>query len=131
VVGHLPKDKHTGKLIDVWTSAMAESGLAQVDINNGVADLLACKDANEVRTAPREQLRGLLRQQKRLLAWSECQTAGPKAFLSFHGLQLLRPTNSFSLLQILNVKKAALLAAKAMQNWVVPKVEDVVDSGAE
>lgn len=33
-------------------------------------------------------------------------------------------------LQILNVKKAALLAAKAMQNWVVPKVEDVVDSGA-
>lgn len=48
VVGHLPKDKHTGKLIDVWTSAMTESGLTQVDINNGVADLLACKDANEV-----------------------------------------------------------------------------------
>ncbi len=27
------------------------------------------------------------------------------------------------------MKKAALLAAKAMQNWVVPKVEEVVDAG--
>ncbi|GFR48098.1 hypothetical protein Agub_g9783 [Astrephomene gubernaculifera] len=77
VLGQLPKDKHTGKLIEVWNAAVANSGLQQVDVNGGVADLLACKDANE----------------------------------------------------ILNVKKAALLAAKAMQNWVVPKVEDVVDSG--
>ncbi|KAG2482945.1 hypothetical protein HYH03_018170 [Edaphochlamys debaryana] len=77
VMGQLAKDKHTGKLMDVWTQAVTDSGLEQVDISGGVADLLACKDANEV----------------------------------------------------LNVKKAALLAAKAMQNWVVPKVEDVVDSG--
>ncbi|GIL93381.1 hypothetical protein Vretifemale_20793, partial [Volvox reticuliferus] len=77
VVGHLPKDKHTGKLHEVWVAALGASGMSTVDINSGIADLLAIKDSNE----------------------------------------------------ILNVKKAALLAAKAMQNWVVPKVEDVVDSG--
>lgn len=42
-------------------------------------------------------------------------------------IDFLYHTNAYA--QVLNVKKAALLAAKAMQNWVVPKVEDVVDSG--
>ncbi len=48
VVGQLPKDKHTGKLVEVWNSALAGSGLAQVDVSGGIADLLAVKDANEV-----------------------------------------------------------------------------------
>lgn len=49
MVGQLPKDKHTGKLVEVWNSALAGSGLAQVDVSGGIADLLAVKDANEVR----------------------------------------------------------------------------------
>eukprot|EP00798_Chlamydomonas_sp_ICE-L_P025578 gene25578-11229_t len=77
VVGSLPRDKHEGKLFELWASNCSESGLAFVDAAPGLADLLSCKDASET----------------------------------------------------LNIKKAAMLGSKVMKEFVVGKVEQIVDDG--
>ncbi|KAG1678588.1 hypothetical protein FOA52_012595 [Chlamydomonas sp. UWO 241] len=74
-VGVLPKDKHTGKVSELFESLLAESQLPTVDCSAGLADLLATKDPSEV----------------------------------------------------LNVKKAAMLASKVMKDFVVPQIEAIVD----
>eukprot|EP00955_Chlamydomonas_euryale_P086243 364199-Chlamydomonas_euryale.AAC.5 len=74
-VGMLPKDKHTGKVAEVYESVLDKSGLELVDCHSGLADLLAIKDPSEV----------------------------------------------------LNVKKAAMLASKVMKDFVVPQIERIVD----
>ncbi len=48
LVGSLPKDKHEGKVAELWGSCCADSGLAFVDASAGFAELLAPKDASEV-----------------------------------------------------------------------------------
>lgn len=77
VLGHLPKDKHTGKFVDVYNSVMAESGMSMVDVASAFADLLAVKDAAE----------------------------------------------------IMNHKKAAMLAARVVKDFVVGKIESIIDEG--
>jgi len=77
VVGTLPKDKHDGKVAELFIRVFADSGLTQVDASGGFADLLSCKDQTE----------------------------------------------------ILNVKKAAMLASKVMQQFVVTKIEGILDDG--
>lgn len=74
-IGCLPKEKHEGKFYELWTSMLGDSGLTQVDVAAGFADLLSCKDPAE----------------------------------------------------ILNVKKAALLASKVMSGFVVQKIEQIID----
>ena len=75
VVGTLPKDKHTGKFVELYEAKLGGTELATVDVSLGCADLLSCKDAAEV----------------------------------------------------LNVKKAAMLAAKVMKDFVVTKIEEIID----
>ena len=58
VLGQLPKDKHAGKVIEVWTAAGAEAGVACVVVSGGMSDLLACKDPNEVRSGRRSRRGG-------------------------------------------------------------------------
>ncbi|KAL6764928.1 global transcription factor [Haematococcus lacustris] len=76
-VGTLPKDKHSGKFWEMATSAIASSGLQQLDVGAGFADLLARKDNAE----------------------------------------------------ILNHKKAAMLASRVMNDFVIQKIEGVIDEG--
>lgn len=48
MLGTLRKDKHEGKLHQLWTSTLAEAGLTIVDAAAGLADVLAVKDVAEV-----------------------------------------------------------------------------------
>uniref|UniRef100_A0A7S0S408 FACT complex subunit n=1 Tax=Chlamydomonas leiostraca TaxID=1034604 RepID=A0A7S0S408_9CHLO len=76
-VGTLPKDKHSGKFVEVYNTVIAESGLATVDVASGFADLLAVKDPAE----------------------------------------------------IMNHKKAAMLAARVVKDFVLAKIETIIDEG--
>ena len=48
LVGHLPKDKHEGKVVELFSQLLTDSGIASVDVAAGVAELLSKKDAGEV-----------------------------------------------------------------------------------
>ncbi|KAK6777074.1 hypothetical protein RDI58_023791 [Solanum bulbocastanum] len=75
VIGYIAREAPEGKLLEIWTDKMRNSSLTLSDISNGLADLFAVKEQNE----------------------------------------------------IVNVKKAAYLTASAMKNFVVPKLEKVID----
>ncbi|KAL3843575.1 hypothetical protein ACJIZ3_000978 [Penstemon smallii] len=74
-VGYISKEAPEGKLLEIWADKLKDSGLQLCDITNGLSDLFAVKDKNEI----------------------TC------------------------------IKKAAYLTALAMKNFVVPKVEKVID----
>ncbi|KAL8506987.1 hypothetical protein ACS0TY_017753 [Phlomoides rotata] len=74
-VGHIAREAPEGKLLEIWSDKLKGSGLKLIDISNGLSQLFAVKDKNE----------------------------------------------------ILCIKKAAYLTASAMKNFVVPKVEKVID----
>ncbi|KAL0335383.1 UNVERIFIED_CONTAM: FACT complex subunit SPT16 [Sesamum radiatum] len=74
-VGYIAREAPEGKLLEIWTDKLKGSGLTLSDISNGLSDLFAVKDKNEI----------------------TC------------------------------IKKAAYLTACAMKNFVVPKVEKVID----
>lgn len=65
------QDKPEGKLTDMWSAALSESGLPTTDVASALADLLSVKDENE----------------------------------------------------IINVKKAAFMAASVMKSSTVPRLE--------
>ncbi len=50
LVGTLPKDKHEGKIAELFGQLANDpaSGLTLIDASAGLADLLSCKDASEV-----------------------------------------------------------------------------------
>jgi len=48
VVGSLPKDKHTGKVFEMYTKVMGESGLQLVDVSSGFAELFSIKEGPEL-----------------------------------------------------------------------------------
>ncbi|XP_059313362.1 FACT complex subunit SPT16-like [Lycium ferocissimum] len=75
VIGYIAREGPEGKLLEAWTKKIKDSGLQLSDITNGLSDLFAVKDQNE----------------------------------------------------LVNVKKAAHLTASAMKNFVVPKLEKVID----
>ncbi|KAI3445461.1 hypothetical protein Pfo_002126 [Paulownia fortunei] len=74
-VGYIAREAPEGKLLEIWSDKLKDSGLPLSDISNGLSDLFAVKDKNEI----------------------TC------------------------------IKKAAYLTACAMKNFVVPKVEKVID----
>ncbi|KAK6159772.1 hypothetical protein DH2020_003153 [Rehmannia glutinosa] len=74
-VGYIAREAPEGKLLEIWSDRLKGSGLPLSDISNGLSDLFAVKDKNEI----------------------TC------------------------------IKKAAYLTACAMKNFVVPKVEKVID----
>ncbi|XP_009629185.1 FACT complex subunit SPT16-like [Nicotiana tabacum] len=75
VIGYIAREGPEGKLLETWTKKIKDSGLQLIDVSNGLSDLFAVKDQNE----------------------------------------------------LTNVKKAAHLTASAMKNFVVPKLEKVID----
>ncbi|CAN4110891.1 unnamed protein product [Withania somnifera] len=75
VIGYIAREGPEGKLLEAWTKKTKDSGLQLADITNGLSDLFAVKDQNE----------------------------------------------------LVNMKKAAHLTASAMRNFVVPKLEKVID----
>lgn len=74
-VGYIAREAPEGKLLEIWSDKLKNSGLPLSDISNGLSDLFAVKDKNEI----------------------TC------------------------------IKKAAYLTACAMKDFVVPKVEKVID----
>lgn len=42
------QDKPEGKLTDMWSAALSESGLPTTDVASALADLLSVKDENEI-----------------------------------------------------------------------------------
>ncbi|XP_052192943.1 FACT complex subunit SPT16-like [Diospyros lotus] len=75
VIGYIAREVPEGNLLETWSEKTKNSDLQLGDITNGLSDLFALKDSNE----------------------------------------------------ITNVKKAAYLTACAMKNFVVPKLEKVID----
>ncbi|XP_051119203.1 FACT complex subunit SPT16-like [Andrographis paniculata] len=74
-VGHIAREDPEGKLLQIWSNKLKESGLKLSDISVGLSELFAVKDMNEIKC----------------------------------------------------IKKAAYLTACTMKNFVVPKVEKVID----
>ncbi|KAG8363944.1 hypothetical protein BUALT_Bualt19G0075000 [Buddleja alternifolia] len=74
-IGYIAREAPEGKLLEIWADKLKDSGLQLSDITNGLSDIFAVKDKNEI----------------------TC------------------------------IKKAAYLTACAMKNFVVPKVEKVID----
>ncbi|KAG8366301.1 hypothetical protein BUALT_Bualt17G0062100 [Buddleja alternifolia] len=74
-VGYILREAPEGNLLEIWSDKLKDSGLQLSDITNGLSDIFAVKDKNEI----------------------TC------------------------------IKKAAYLTACAMKNFVVPKVEKVID----
>ncbi|KAI3448450.1 hypothetical protein Pfo_005115 [Paulownia fortunei] len=74
-VGYIARETPEGKLLEIWADKLKDSGLLLSDVTNGLSDLFAVKDKNE----------------------------------------------------ITYIKKAAYLTACAMKNFVVPKVEKLID----
>ncbi|KAL8545355.1 hypothetical protein ACS0TY_005507 [Phlomoides rotata] len=74
-VGYIAREAPEGKLLEIWSDKLKGSGFTLSDISNGLSELFAVKDNNEI----------------------TC------------------------------IKKAAYLTASAMKNFVVPKVEKVID----
>ncbi|XAR68670.1 hypothetical protein NMG60_11003875 [Bertholletia excelsa] len=75
VVGYIAREVPEGNLLEMWAEKLKNSNFQLGDITNGLSDLFAAKDGNE----------------------------------------------------ITNVKKAAYLTASVMKNYVVPKLEKVID----
>jgi hypothetical protein len=48
LLGCLPKEKHSGKLVEVFNNVVSELGLRTVDVGNGYADMLAVKEQPEI-----------------------------------------------------------------------------------
>ncbi|GER25681.1 FACT complex subunit SPT16 [Striga asiatica] len=74
-IGYIAREAPEGKLLELWSDKLKDSGLKLSDISSGLSELFAVKDKNEI----------------------TC------------------------------IKKAAYLTASAMKNFVVPKVEKVID----
>lgn len=79
IIGHIVREAPEGKLLEKWAEKLKNSGFELVDVTNGLSELFAVKDQNE---------------------------------LTF-------------------IKKAAYLTASAMKNYVVPKLERVIDEEKE
>ncbi len=83
MVGSLPKDKHHGKLVDMYSNAMGQSGFTLVDVAAGFADLFSIKEAPEVMN--HKKVREVMhesREDVRLNTAKRCRLYGP---VLYHG----------------------------------------------